>query len=308
MRFILVLLISAPLVTESRAQSIPIIDMHVHAWNAVAAGPEAPENKAYLSRVLRDMGTFNVVLGVMSGPEEFLDAWSAAAPDRFLVGMMFPCDDRGLTPNTGRRPCFRTGSAFPDLAWLREQLRTKRVRVIGELTNQYAGIPFDDARMKPYYELAEEFDVPLAFHIGRGPPLTAQKECCPNFRLALGNPLLLEDVLVRHPRLRVQLMHANPFDNPQLFMMLAQYPQLYVDLTPYPQIYPRPLFHDMLLAYKRAGLLDRVMFGTDYPQYERVLEAYRSADFLTQSELEDVLCRNAARFLRMPKLCDPARG
>lgn len=305
MRPMLACALIAMLPATVRAQLPAIIDVHLHAWNATAAGPEAAENKAYLRGVLALMDSLNIVLAVVSGPEEFLDMWTSTAPARFLAAPMFPCD-RGITPNRGLRPCFRQGSVFPDTAWLRSQLQNRRFQLLGELTNQYAGIRYDDPRMEPYYALAEEFDLPVAVHVGAAPPLTAQG-CCPKFRVALGDPLIMEEVLVRHPRLRVHLMHGNPERLPQILNLLQQYPQLHVDLSPV----GREQLHSALRIMQRYRLLDRVMFGTDCAAslesscMRRTVEAYTSAAFLTQEELNGILCGNASRFLRRPQLCVP---
>lgn len=303
MRLVLIYASLTLLAESANAQRVPIVDIHMHAWNVAPAGPEALANQAYFRSVLSAMDSLNVVLGVISGPEDFLDHWTASARGRFLAGPMFPCD-QGRTPNQGLQQCFRQGGIWPDTTWLRNQLREGRFKLLGELTNQYAGIRFDDPRMEPYYALAEEYDVPIAVHIGAGPPLTAQG-CCPGFRVALGDPLMLENALVKHPRLRVHLMHGSIERVPQLLNLLLQYPQLYVDLSPYGE----RVLHDELATYKRAGLLGRVMFGTDCRAtagsvcLRRTVDAYRAASFLTPDELDDIFCRNAGRFLRLPQLC-----
>jgi predicted TIM-barrel fold metal-dependent hydrolase len=178
---------------------------------------------------------------------------------------------------------------------------------MGELTTQYAGVPYDDPRMMPYYALAEELDIPVAIHTSGGPARTAQN-CCPKFRLALGNPMGLEEVLVRFPQLRVQIMHGWPGD--ELFSMLYQYPQLVVDLTPWPAIMPVAEFHEILRKYKDAGFLDRVMFGTDTraENIPRAVAAFAEAKFLTPAELDGILCGNAERFLRRSGICSGSKA
>ena len=71
-------------------------------------------------------------------------------------------------------------------------------------------------------------------------------------------------MLVRYPRLKVLVMHAN----------------------------------------QQRRLIRRVTFGTDGGDHGRAIEAYRSADFLSTAELDGILCRNAARFLDRPRVCD----
>ena len=119
------------------------------------------------------------------------------------------------------------------------------------------GWPSTILRMTPYYELAEELDIPVGIHASGGPPLTAER-CCPDFRLSIGDPALLEEVLVQYPRLRVFIMHANVLTYPGLLRMLQQFPHVYVDVTIFSTILPREGFHHMLRTYKRHGLLDRI--------------------------------------------------
>ena len=94
---------------------------------------------------------------------------------------------------------------------------------MGELMNQYAGIPYDDPRMQPYYEIAEKHGIPVAFHVHAGPP-GIREACCPDFRLSLGDPILLEEVLVKYPDMKVQIMHANALIYPVIMDMLVSVP------------------------------------------------------------------------------------
>ncbi len=72
---------------------------------------------------------------------------------------------------------------------------------------QYSGLAPNDPSLEPYFALAEELDVPVSIHVGLGPPGAAYAGS-PTYRMAHSNPLLLEDVLVRHPKLRLYVMHA----------------------------------------------------------------------------------------------------
>jgi hypothetical protein len=248
----------------------------------------------------------NVVLFAASGAEEFVTSWSRFFGARMLGGATFPCVN-GITnfesENDGRRPCFQAGGEFPDPDWLKGQYVDGQLQVMGELGMQYAGIAFDDDRMTPFYEMAEELNIPVAFHTSGGPPETVAR-CCPDFRLSIGNPERLEEVLALHPRLRVQVMHATVLTYPGLLRLLQQYPHVYVDLTPFSSILPAEGFHQMLRTYKMHGLLGRVMFATDDFPVASTVEAYRSVEFLTEGELGGILCNNAERFLRMEGVCE----
>jgi hypothetical protein len=282
-----------------------VIDIHVHAGNVVQAGPRHPDNLGVMHGYEEEANENNVVLFVASGAQEFVESWSEYFGSRMLAGPVFPCVN-GMTANEeatdGRRSCFDTGTEFPDLAWLRRQYEDGHLQVMGELGPQYLGMPVDDPRMSPYYALAADLDIPTLIHVGGGPPLTAER-CCPDFRLSVGDPMLVEEVLVQNPRLRVQIQHANVLAYPALFRLLQQFPHVFVDLTPFQTILPREGFHHMLRLYQMQGLIDRIMFGSDEMPVAASLEAYRSADFLSAEELNGILCGNAERFLGLPGTC-----
>jgi hypothetical protein len=281
----------------------PVIDMHQHAWPYAEDGPpDRPKNLAAMNAAFDAMEEHNVVLAAMSGPQAYLEHWSRESPVRLLLGPVLPCEG-GLNPNWFRYRCFEDGTELPDIDWLRKQYENGTYEVMGEIYTQYAGWNYDDPRMDPYYALAEELGIPVAFHTHSAPPLTANR-CCPNFRMAYGDPMLLENVLVKYPRLRVWIMHANPLAFPAVLDLLKQYTKVYVELSPFQKSMRRVKFYRVLEEFQEAGLLDRVMFGTDGHDLGEAIEAYQDADFLTDSQLEGIMCRNAARFLRRREVCD----
>ena len=274
--------------TPTPAGRQPVIDVHLHS------GPAAG-----LGRRIDELDRHNVVLGLVSGGVADAQAWAAAQPKRFWAGVLFPCPD-GRMPNGGPQ-CFPDGGEFPSLDYLRTEFRAERLRVLGEITAQYAGLSPADPKLEPYFALAEELDVPTAIHLALGPPETPYK-CCPRFRAALGNPMLLEEVLIRHPKLRVLVMHAGlPYLSEMRALMLV-YPQVYVDVgaISLPYVLPRAAFHEHLEGLMRAGLGKRIMFGSDFPgTVGATIEAIESAPFLSAEERRDILYNNAARFLRL---------
>jgi hypothetical protein len=144
----------------------PVIDMHFHAWpSGEDGGPDRPKNQAKMAAAIAAFEKHHVVLAAASGPEDFLDAWASVNTGRFLLGPIFPCID-GKNPTSFRHNCFASGADFPDIAWLEKQYESGRFQIMGELYNQYAGIPFDDPRMEPYYALAERLGIPVASLLG----------------------------------------------------------------------------------------------------------------------------------------------
>jgi predicted TIM-barrel fold metal-dependent hydrolase len=244
------------------------------------------------------MKRLNIVKGVVSGGDgDRLAAaahWRETAPDRIIAG-------------AGVR-----GSAdtpLPEIGVLRKAFQEGRLGVLGEVTAQYAGLALGDPKYEAYLALAEELDVPVSLHTGIGPPGVSYDPCCRGFRVSLGNPLVIEEALNRHPKLRVNLMHAGwPYLQDTIALMMV-YPQVYVDLGAIDWLAPRPEFHAYLGALMRAGLGKRVMFGSDHMYWPEAIgmavEAIDSATFLTPAERRDIFYGNAMRFLKLEQVGEP---
>ena len=89
----------------------------------------------------------------------------------------------------------------------------------------------------------------------------------------------------------------------EMIAMMYQYPQLYGDLSTITWIIPRSAFHRYVEALVRAGLGNRLMFGSDQMRWpekiDEAIEAIEEADYLTAEQKRDILYNNAARFLRL---------
>ena len=158
--------------------------------------------------------------------------------------------------------------------------------------------------MEPIYALAEELDIPLGIHIGLSRPGVAY-DSSPKYRAALSNPMLLEEVLLRHPKLRLYVMHAGWPMLDQMVALMWAHPQVYVDVAVIDWALPRKEFHSYLQRLVEAGFGDRLMFGSDQMVWPdaigRAIEGIESAAFLTQQQKRNILYNNAARFLRLDK-------
>lgn len=277
----------------------PIIDMHLHAFawdeygdppppdDVTGRRPAARTDAEALAATLAEMDRHGVVLGVASGRPEIVAAWRKAVPERFLGGSYA----------SARLP-------LPDLDSLRAALAGGDIAVHGELGLQYMGIGFDDPRLEPHLALAAELDVPIALHTGLGPP-GSPHGCCPEFRTTLGDPSKLEEALVRHPGLRVYLMHAGWPWLEETKAILYMYPNVHVDLGVLGWALPRAEFHGYLEALVTAGFGDRILFGSDQMIWPWAIgasiEAVEAAAFLDEPQRRDILYWNAARFLRLPR-------
>jgi predicted TIM-barrel fold metal-dependent hydrolase len=209
--------------------------------------------------------------------------WHAAAPDRIIRGLGFHVYNAPLDS-------------------VRQLVEAGQLRVLGEVMNQFVGVAPGDSLFEPYLALAEDSDVPVGIHIGPGPP-GAFYLGAKGYRATLARPLLLEEALLRHPKLRVYVMHAGWPMLDEVLLMLYSHPQLYVDLGIISFALPRAEFHRYLERLVQAGFGKRVLFGPDqmvWPQaVERAIEAVESAPSLSPDQKRDIFYNNAARFLRL---------
>ena len=227
-------------------------------------------------------------------------------------------DDDGA-PGTDRESGRRTVGADPQrfrlgidasvpspeiLARIRKLHASGELSAIAEVGSQYHGLGPDDPAMEPLWALAEELDLPVGLHMGLGwPDVNADM---PRMRMRLGNPLLLEDVLVRHPKLRLYVMHAGWPHLDGLIAMLHSFPNLMVDVAVIDWAIAEPEFHFYLKRIVGAGFGDRVMYGSDqmvWPDAVTLsIERIRRADYLTEAQKRDIFFNNAVRFFRWKDL------
>ena len=119
----------------------------------------------------------------------------------------------------------------------------------------------------------------------------------------MGSPFLLEDVLRRHPKLRIYVMHYGAPLVDEMIAMMFTHPNLYVDVAGNNWGFPRAHFHDALKRMVDAGFGKRIMFGSDQMYWPDAIggaiKAIETAPFLDASQKRDILYNNAARFLRL---------
>jgi predicted TIM-barrel fold metal-dependent hydrolase len=237
-----------------------------------------------MQQTLEVMERLNII-GVVSGTSERVATWRAAAPRRLVPALQLQID-----------------SATPSVDVLRDLHKRGNLAVLGEVVTEYQGIAPDDPRLAPYWSLAEDLDIPVGIHVGPGPPGVIYLGAT-GYRARLHSALTIEEVLVKHPRLRVYLMHAGYPLLDDLLALLYAHPQVYVDVGVIVYTQPRPAFYRYLQSIVEAGFGNRVMFGSDQMVWPGVIErsvaVIREAPFLSAEQKRDILYNNAARFLRL---------
>jgi predicted TIM-barrel fold metal-dependent hydrolase len=303
----------------------PIIDMHIHSSSFDINGPMPVAFCYPISTIIPhldpDEGAMNVFMDKMTNPDCDDPIWSPKSDEEFLERIILQLEKYNVTAiASGSSKIAKqwneksNGKILPSIAFdLKEgliSLDSIKLLIdkykfigIGEVANQYEGIGVDDKQMNPYYELAQELDIPIGIHMGSGAP-GSPMTITPNYEVHLSNPLHLEKVLKKYPKLRVYVMHyGEPFID-EMIAMMYHYPQLYVDIGGIQLTYPKTYFYEYhLKKLISAGFGKRIMHGSDamvWPELiGKSIDIINQADFLSHEQKADILYNNAARFLRM---------
>jgi hypothetical protein len=277
--------------------------MHAFQWNKygdppppnliTGKRPTARSNNEAIEAYIAEMDRYNIVLAVGSGQLEMVKEMKEHVLNRFIGGIEFP---------KYTSPVNKRIEKWPSLNELRILYESGQLKIMGEITAQYAGVAPNDPKLEPYFALAEELDIPVCLHTGFGPPMSPYMGD-PNFRMRHGNPLLLEDVLVKHPRLRIYIAHGGYPNLSETIALMLMYRQVYMDISAINWLLTREEFHAYLQRLMQARLGKRIMFGTDQMIWPDAVgmsvDAIESATFLTEAQKRDIFFENAARFLRL---------
>lgn len=322
--FVLFFLFAAFVYSQSKVSKgqkpLPIIDVHIHAHSLsrfpatdpICTGdqelifpaidpiksfdildlqrcpspiPAATTEEKRLSETLAMFERYNIRRAITSG--DLLEKWRNADPDRIIPAVSFA--DREGTPDEYRK-LHKEG----------------KFTVFAEVGMQYRGFRPDDDPYEPYFALAEELDIPVGVHLGEGPigGVHILGSSSP-YRARLGSPFMLEEVLARHRKLRIYVMHYGSPLVDEMIAMLFSHPNLYVDIACNNWFNPRNQFYEHLRKMVEAGFEKRIMFGSDQMAWPATIgiavESIEKAPFLSESQKRDILYNNAARFLRLSK-------
>ncbi len=317
--FIFALLLSPLAYAQQR---LPIIDMHLHAFRMDEVPPGAPacpgdqrvliptidpkdeldfskfvscdrpmlaadSDEDLMHKSIAELRRHNVRHAVTDGAVADVAAWRKAAPSSVRI-----------VPAVGFAK--RRDKSIDELRRLHAN---GQLAVFAEVAMQYRGVRADDPRWEPYFALAEELDIPVGLHLGEGPPAAARFPGYETYRASLTSPFQLENVLLKHPKLRIYVMHyASPLVDEMIAMMFT-HPNLYVDVACNNWSFPRAQFHDALKRMVDAGFEKRIMFGSDQMYWPgaigEAIKSIETAPFLSDGQKRDILYNNAARFLRL---------
>jgi predicted TIM-barrel fold metal-dependent hydrolase len=312
------ILFSLSSLAQTATKHAPIFDVHVHAskinpnfandmspWflsDMPGADPNEPmpkflnaegaiqlkaakSDKEFQDELFKTMNRLNMTI-VVSGDASVIRAWKKASPtpERIIPSIGFS-NDKGISVQ-----------AFED------SLKTGFYKVVGEIGLQYQGISPSDMSVDKYFEVAERLNVPVAIHMGTGGNGMANLTS-PKYRASMGNPLLLEDLLARHPKMKVWVMHAGYPMIDEMVALMGANAYVYVDVAGMIWSYPLEEIHAYIKRLVQAGFGKRIMYGTDHMVWPKLMETsigvIENAQYLSHDQKRDILYNNAMRFFRL---------
>ncbi|MBS2965865.1 amidohydrolase [Actinocrinis puniceicyclus] len=155
------------------------------------------------------------------------------------------------------------------------------------------GFAPDDRMAYPLYQAIEELGVPAVFHTGQT-GIGAGLPGGGGVRLKYSNPMLIDDVAVDFPQLRIILAHPSFPWQDEALAVATHKPHVYIDLSGWSPKY----FPPQLVRYANTLLRDKVLFGSDYPVMtpERWLADFSGLEIKPEVRPK-ILKENAARLL-----------
>lgn len=145
----------------------------------------------------------------------------------------------------------------------------------------------------PFYELIESHRSIALFHTGHS-GIGAGLPGGGGIRLKHGNPMLIDDVAVDFPGMKIIMAHPSfPWQDEALSVALHK-PQVHIDLSGWtPKRFP-----PQLVSYMKGPLKRQMLFGSDYPLIspDRWIDDFRNLGL--DEEVETMILRdNAAALL-----------
>lgn len=162
------------------------------------------------------------------------------------------------------------------------------------------GMALNDERLMPIYEKAAELGMIIQVHTGWS-----------GFgRLALQHPILLDDVAVRFPELKLVVVHAGENYYEEVVMMMLKNPNMYAGTGWWGFLQPLETNVRFLKYAKHFMVLDKCLWGTDnfdcredvpyiksFPRLAEELNIAPGLPDLTDEDITGYLGNNAARLL-----------
>ncbi len=310
-----ILLVTSSISIAQKKKPLPIIDVHVHAMNVRPGGsdlcpwflsdmpggdphknapaftregcadplPVAQSTEEYERLLLEEAERLNVTY-VISGDANVIHRMKNKAPKRIIPSL-------GISNANQMTP-----EAF------RDSISSGFYKVMGEVAPQYQGMSPSDMSLDEYFAIAEELQIPVGIHMGTGGNGTINITN-PKYKASLGRPFLLEDMLARHPKLKIWVMHAGYPMVDEMIALMGANAYVYVDVAGFIWSYPKAEVHAYIKRLVQAGFGKRILYGTDLMMWPGLLKTsiglIENAGYLSHDQKRDIFFNNAVRFFNL---------
>ncbi|MEV4932241.1 amidohydrolase [Sphingobium sp. LMA1-1-1.1] len=150
----------------------------------------------------------------------------------------------------------------------------------------------------PLYEVINDHQLPVIFHTGHS-GMGSGMAGGGGIRLKYGQPILVDDVAVDFPGMKIILAHPGwPWTDESLSMALHK-PNIFIDLSGWSPRY----FPDQIVRYANGQLGHKFLFGSDFPLIppDKWIAAFDEAGFKPEVRAP-IVKQNAMRLLFGPEL------
>ena len=239
-----------------RRLSSMIVDVHTHVWESAHIADSFIQD----ARITAGNPALEIVVDLEKH-------WAAMASVDKAIVLGFRASHVGvLVPNeyvadyVGRHPEKLIGFASVDPldedAVEQFEYAVNRLGLRGlKVAPIYQNVHPQDQRFVRLMQSAADLDVPVLIHQGT--------TFCEHVSLELANPVLLQPIALRFPQLRMVIAHMGHPWISETMVLIRKHRHLYSDIS---ALYYRPWqFYNALVLAMEYGVLDRLLFGTDYP-------------------------------------------
>lgn len=234
-----------------------IVDVHTHVWECPCHIGEAFIADA---RVTAGDGYKDIHVD--------LDRhWEAMQPVDHAIVLGFRARHVGvLVPNeyvaeyVGKHPEKLIGFASVDpqdpdaVEQLDDAIQSLKLRGL-KMGPIYQNVAPTDSRFRRIMKRCEELQIPVLIHQGT--------TFCANVSLEIAQPILLQPLALEFPKLRMVIAHMGHPWIDETMVLIRKNRNFFADIS---ALYYRPWqFYNALISAKEYGVLDRLLFGSDYP-------------------------------------------
>ena len=126
----------------------------------------------------------------------------------------------------------------------------------------------------PVYEFAQQRQIPILIHQATTFPSAG--------RLRYALPILLDEVAIRFPELKIVLAHLGHPWEADCVVTVRKHPNLYTDIS---ALHGRPWrFYQAMITAVEYGIGDKILFGSDFPFFtpEQTVAGLRGVNALAE--------------------------